>query len=194
MQAVNPPPSNWHWKVLPASLLAKLKLAAPVLTRMEGPLRMAVSGGVGSLKAAVTAEAAFIVTVHVPVPEHPAPVHPPKMEPLAGAGVRVTKVPAEYCSEQSVPQSIPPGDEVTVPLPVPDLLTDSVKLLGTVVFRKIATRPAESANSVTAAAKSGLPSPLKSALARDRALLAPTEKCVAGPNDPVPVLRDRTHP
>jgi len=76
-------------------------------------------------KVAVTVLAAFIVTEQVPVPVH-APDHPVKVEFVLGDAARVTDVPALYASLQSDPQLIPAGVEVTVPLPVPALLTVSV--------------------------------------------------------------------
>ena len=65
----------------------------------------------------------FIVTTHVPVPEHPPPDHPLKVEPDAAVAVRVTVEPAVTEAVQIEPQLMPDGDEVTVPLPVPFLLT-----------------------------------------------------------------------
>jgi hypothetical protein len=47
-----------------------------------------------ALKVAVTAAAAFMVTLHAPVPAQ-APDQPAKMEPAAGVAVRVTVVPLE---------------------------------------------------------------------------------------------------
>jgi hypothetical protein len=44
------------------------------------------------VKVAVTVIAAFIVTVHGPVPAQP-PLQPVKVDPLAGLAVRVTAVP-----------------------------------------------------------------------------------------------------
>ena len=44
-------------------------------------------------KDAVTDVAAFIVTVQVPVPEHPPPDQPEKVEPLAADAARATDVP-----------------------------------------------------------------------------------------------------
>ncbi len=51
-----------------------------------------MSAKVGSVKVAVTVGAALIVTVQVPVPVQ-APLQPVKVEPAAGAAVRVTTVP-----------------------------------------------------------------------------------------------------
>jgi hypothetical protein len=57
----------------------------------------------------------FIVTVQVgDVPEHP-PDHPVKVEPAAGLAVKVTAVPAL--------KLVPAGLLLTVPVPVPDLVT-----------------------------------------------------------------------
>ncbi|HET7229072.1 MAG TPA: hypothetical protein VFJ16_03685 [Longimicrobium sp.] len=84
----------------------------------------------GGVKAAVTDCARFIVTWQVPVPvqapDHPANVLPP----LAAVGVNVTSVPALNDAAQvplALPplmvQLIPPGLDVTVPLPVPPPVT-----------------------------------------------------------------------
>jgi hypothetical protein len=71
---------------------------------------------------AVTFRAALIVTVQVPVPLQ-APDQPVKVEPAVGAAVRVTDVPSAILAEQVLPQLMPAG-ELTVPVPVPALVTD----------------------------------------------------------------------
>ncbi len=77
---------------------------------------------------AVTVVAALIVTVQVAVPEQPPPLQPEKVEPAAGAAVKVTEVPLANLVEQPMPpQTMPAGALVTVPLPAPALLTVSVK-------------------------------------------------------------------
>jgi hypothetical protein len=78
------------------------------------------------LNLTVTALASFILTVHVVAELESQPVHPPKPESKSGDAVRTTVVPDKYDSEQSEPQLIPVGFEVTVPLPKPVLKTDSV--------------------------------------------------------------------
>src|SRR5204862_7070659 len=83
-----------------------------------------------TVKVAVTVVAAETVTTHVPVPEHPPPRQPVKVEPAAGVAVSVTAVPLEKLAEQVAPQLIPAGELVTVPLPVPALLTVSAKVGG----------------------------------------------------------------
>jgi hypothetical protein len=70
------------------------------------------------LNAADTDELAFIVTVHVGEVPVQAPDHPAKVELAAGEAVSVTTVPALNVE--------PVGLFVTVPLPVPVLLTVSV--------------------------------------------------------------------
>ena len=45
------------------------------------------------VKVAVTDVAAVIVTVQVPVPEHPPPDQPEKVDPLVAEAVKVTDVP-----------------------------------------------------------------------------------------------------
>src|SRR5207244_10207328 len=89
---------------------------------------MEAAGGVMSVNVAVTVVAALRVTVQAPGPEQPPPLQPLKVEPAAGAAVSVTAVPLAKLAAQVAPQVIPPGELVTVPLPVPALLTVSAKL------------------------------------------------------------------
>ena len=80
----------------------------------------ALGGGDGFLpNVAVTETASFMVTVQVPVPEQPPPDQPVKFELLAAVAVRVTEVPNANACAQVDPQSIPAGELVTVPEPVP---------------------------------------------------------------------------
>ena len=65
--------------------------------------------------------AALPVTEHEAVPEQP-PVHPSNFEPEAAVAARVTSAPAEYISEQSLPQLMPVGLLATVPEPLPDFV------------------------------------------------------------------------
>ncbi len=82
------------------------------------------------LNAAVTAWLEFIDTVQLPVPEH-APDHPANVEPVFGAAVSATTVPAAKL-RQPEPHEVPAGDGLTVPLPVPDVVMVRVGLTVTV--------------------------------------------------------------
>jgi hypothetical protein len=68
------------------------------------------------------------LTVHVPVPEHPPPDQPIKVEPVSDDAERITVIPEGWFvtsngQAQVDPQFIPAGFEVTVPDPVPALFT-----------------------------------------------------------------------
>src|SRR5947199_1676642 len=107
-------------QVMPAGLLVTVPAPVPALET--------VSVKVCRVKVAVTVVAALRVTVQAPVPEQPPPVQPPKVEPAAGAAVSVTAVPLAKLAVQVAPQVMPAGALVTAPLPVPALLTVSVKV------------------------------------------------------------------
>jgi len=77
-----------------------------------------------TLKVAVTAVFPVTVTVHAPLPLH-APDHPLNVDPVTAAAVRVTDVPAPNDALQVVPQLMPEGLLVTVPVPVPARVTVS---------------------------------------------------------------------
>ncbi len=51
------------------------------------------------------------------------PVQPVRIDPDAATAVSVTEDPLTYGSEQSVPQVMPAGFDVTVPVPLPARLT-----------------------------------------------------------------------
>lgn len=68
---------------------------------------------------AVTDRAWSTVMVQVVAVPLQAPLQPTKDEVESGAAVRVTLVPERYCAEQVAPQSMPVGDDVTEPDPVP---------------------------------------------------------------------------
>src|SRR5207244_11658166 len=93
---------------------------------------------------------------HVPAPLHPPPLQPVKAEPAAGLAVRVTAVPLAKLAEQVATQVIPAGLLVTVPLPVPALLTVRAKVGAKVAVTAVA------AETVTAQAPAPLhPPPLQ---------------------------------
>ena len=113
------------------TLVPLLKLALQVggqlippelLVTVPDPATVTVNGKVTTPNVAVTAVAAFIVTMQLPVPEH-APLHPAKLVPDAGVAVSVTIVPLLKFAVQVPGQLIPPGLLVTAPPPV--TVTDS---------------------------------------------------------------------
>jgi hypothetical protein len=67
-------------------------------------------------KVAVTLRACVTATVQAPVPLH-APLQPVKLYSAAGVAVRLTRVPLAKLALQVLPQLIPLGLLVTVPLP-----------------------------------------------------------------------------
>src|SRR5947209_10671567 len=73
-----------------------------------------------------------MVTTQLPLPVH-APVHPVKVEPVVAEGVNVTCVPLLKLALHVVPQLIPAGLLVTVPVPVPAFVTVKGKVVGLVV-------------------------------------------------------------
>ena len=111
--------------VMPAGALVTVPLPAPAF--------VTVSAKDDCMKVAVTEVAALIVTVQVPVPEHPPPLQPVNVEPAAAAAVSVTDVPLVKEAEHVAPQEIPAGLLVTVPLPAPALETVSVEPVDTPV-------------------------------------------------------------
>jgi len=80
-----------------------------------------------SAKAALTVVLAEMVNVQVAEELVHPPLNPLELDPEAGAAVKVTLVPEAKEAEQTVPQLIPAGLEVTVPVPVPDFVTVAVK-------------------------------------------------------------------
>jgi len=100
---------------MPAGELVTVPLPVPAL--------VTVSANDGSENVAVTDRAALIATVQVDAVPVQLPVQPPKIEPPDDAAVSVTEVPLVYEAEHVEPQLIPAGELVTVPLPLPDLVT-----------------------------------------------------------------------
>lgn len=93
------------------------------------------------LNVAVTARAAVIEVVQVPVPVH-APLQPTNVEPLAAAAVSVTEVPLAKLAVHVAPQLMPAGDEVTVPEPVPAFVTDNANVVAELLNVAVTARAA----------------------------------------------------
>src|SRR5881398_2837908 len=77
-------------QVMPAGELVTVPLPVPAL--------LTVSAKVGRLKVAVTVVAAETVITHDPVPEHPPPLQPVKVDPAAG--VAVSEIGRASCRER----------------------------------------------------------------------------------------------
>jgi hypothetical protein len=94
-------------------------------------LGCACTGGVdvAPAKTAVTVFEPSIVTVQVPAPEH-APLQLLNVAPDEGEAVSVTTAPASSAALHVAPQAIPPALLVTVPVPPPDFVTESVNRAG----------------------------------------------------------------
>jgi hypothetical protein len=110
-------------QLIPVGLLVTVPVPVPALFTVKVTLDPVV------LNVAVTASAALIVTEQVLVPVHPAPLHPANVDPLAAAAVSITTCPLVKLAKHVVPQLIPAGLLVTVPVPVPALVTVRVSLL-----------------------------------------------------------------
>lgn len=107
-------------QLIPTGLLVTVpSLALPVLERDS-----VLSDPPEAVNWAVTDLDASIVTVHVPVPLQ-APLQPVNVAPVEGIAIRVTFDPLAKLALQVDPQLIPTGALVTVPEPVPDLVTES---------------------------------------------------------------------
>jgi hypothetical protein len=100
--------------LMPPTLLVTVPVPAP--SRETDSVR-------SNSKFAVTVFPASMSTAHVPVPVHPPPLHPVKIDPGDAVAVSVTIEPWTICPVQVVPQLIVVvGVLVTVPVPVPLLL------------------------------------------------------------------------
>ena len=75
-----------------------------------------------ALNVAVTLRAAVIDNTQFPVPLQ-LPLHPANVDPLLAVAVSVTDVPFAKFVVHVLPQLIPTGEEVTVPVPVPIFVT-----------------------------------------------------------------------
>ena len=109
-------------QLIPAGLLVTVPVPVPAFVTVKGK----VVGFV--VKVAVTDCAAFMVTTQLPLPLQ-APVHPVKDEPVVGVAVNVTCVPLLKLALHVVPQLIPAGLLVTVPVPVPAFVTVKGKVV-----------------------------------------------------------------
>src|SRR5437879_1107375 len=75
-----------------------------------------------ALNVAMIERFVLIVTLHVPVPEHPPPVQPPNIHPEVGVAVSTTEVPWAKFPVHVGAQLIPTGLETTLPPPETETL------------------------------------------------------------------------
>lgn len=103
-------------QLIPVGKLVTVPLPVPALLTVNFWL-------LGELNVAMTFWIAFILTSQFgEVPEH-APLHPANVEGAAGAAVNLIVASKAKSKKQVEPQSMPGGELVIVPLPVPALLT-----------------------------------------------------------------------
>jgi hypothetical protein len=112
-------------QLMPAGLLVTVPLPVPAFDN--------VSVYVIGTKLKVAVQLTVLLTVMLPLEQAASPDQPAKTDPLAGTAVRVTTVPLTKLLEQPLPQFMPAGELVTLPLPVPARLTVTVKLAAGVV-------------------------------------------------------------
>ena len=103
----------------------------PVRVKVKVPVVRPASVAVASVAATVTTgmgvkvaiQLRLVVMVTLPSPQSASPDQPLKRDPVSALAVKVTTVLGGYGSVQSIPQLIPAGLLVTVPAPVPVLVT-----------------------------------------------------------------------
>lgn len=100
---------------IPAGALVTVPVPAPALVTATAYIVWA--------NVAVTLWAELTVKEQVPVPEHPPPLQPVKLDPAEGAALNTTEVVTPYVTEHVVPQLIPAGALVTAPVPAPARVT-----------------------------------------------------------------------
>lgn len=98
-----------------ATQVAPQLIPAGLLVTVPLPVLVTVSVG---LKVARTVLAAVIFTVQVAPLAVSQPLQPANCQPVAGVAVRVAVASLRNAATQSLPQLIPDGTLVTVPLPV----------------------------------------------------------------------------
>lgn len=109
-------------QVAPQSMPVGVDVTTPAPSPVLETVRSAPVSNV-----AVTAVTAVIVTVHGLDCPAQAPPHPANVDAPVGVPVSVTWVPFTKRSEQSAPQLMPMGLDVTVPVPPPARVTVSTE-------------------------------------------------------------------
>lgn len=115
---------NAKLQTVPQLIPAGLLVTVPVPVPASATVSVAAGGGGGGgtatpLNRAVTDVLPVMLRVQGPVPLQ-APLQPAKVELAPGAAVKVIEVPVSKAALQAVPQLMPAGSLVTVPLPLPE--------------------------------------------------------------------------
>jgi hypothetical protein len=114
----------------PAGALITVPVPEPETVKVSAT--RVVGAKVAVIVVALTGE-----TVQVLVPVQPPPDQPVKTEPALAVAVRTTELPEGKLAEQLVPQLMPAGALVTLPLPSPARTTVSVTGAGAKVARTV---------------------------------------------------------
>jgi len=127
-QIVEPKPEPPQTRFSPASSFAPVELplhelGSEVIATASVPASLL---GDAELNSAITDTADMTVTVHEPVPEHPPPDHPVKLEPTLAVAVSVWVELAVTVDEQVNPHEMPAVSDMTDPEPVPARETSTV--------------------------------------------------------------------
>ena len=102
-------------------------MPAGLLATTPDPDSVTLSGYESRLKLAATPTLVLLAIVQGDVPAQPPPVQPSNVEPDDAVPVSDTSVPEVNVAEHVVPQLIAAGELVTVPAPLPVLLTETLK-------------------------------------------------------------------
>jgi hypothetical protein len=130
------PPGKLAVHVVPQLMPEGLLMTVPA--PLPASFTVSCTGGAAVLKVAVTDVAALTVTMQVPVPVH-APDHPANVDPELAVAANVTEVPVAKLAVHVVPQLMPAGLLVTVPVPDPAFVTVSGNCVGAAVLNVAVT-------------------------------------------------------
>ena len=120
-------------QLIPAGVLITLPLPVPFLVRDRENFVWELS----ELNVALQVLATSIIIFPA---LHPVPLQPAKVEPAADVAVRVVTVPLVNDAEQVLPQLMPEGLLVTVPLPVPFFVIDRIDFVSAGCGLKVAVQ------------------------------------------------------
>ena len=116
-------------QLIPIGMLFTVPVPNPVTVMIKGCTKS---------NSAPTVTGEFTVRVHGAIPAQKAEFHPANPDPPAGFAVSVTEVPFLKVKPQVLPQSIPAGVLVTLPLPLPEGATVSAAFCPGVIGAKLA--------------------------------------------------------